>query len=98
MGTSTLFDERTSPGLGSFSKQPREARLWPGNAELYPGIPAGEWRIAAILADQVLAAHLLRGVTAAVRGRVLPETHFEFRGGMSRGGERKGMRPERARA
>jgi hypothetical protein len=98
MGTLTLFDERTSPGLGSFSRQPREARLRPGNAELYPGIRAGEWRTAAILADQVLAAYLLRGLTAAVRGRVLPETHFEFRGGISSGGEREGMRPQRARA
>jgi len=97
MGTSAMFDERTGPGWGSFSRQPREARLRPGNSELYPGIRAGEWRTAAILADQVLAGLLLRGVDAALRGRVLLETHFEFRGGSTTGGEREGVRPRRAR-
>lgn len=95
MGTSTLFHESTTPAYGSFSRQLREARLRPGNAELYPGIRAGEWRTAAILADQVLAGLLLRGVDAAVRGRVLLEAHFEFRGGNTTGGEREGMRPRR---
>jgi hypothetical protein len=76
----------------------REARLRPGKAELYPGIRPGEWRTAASLADQVLAGQLLRGMATAVRGRMLPEDHFEFRGGVAAGGEREGMRPQRARA
>lgn len=73
----------------------RQARLRPGSAALYPGINPGEWRTAAILADQVLAGLLLRGVDAALRGRVLLESHFDFRGGKTTGGEREGMRPRR---
>ena len=92
MGTTTMVDERTFRSSGSFSRQLREARLRPGNAGLYPGIPPGEWRTAAILADQVLAGLLLRGVDAALRGRVLLEAHFEFRGGSTTGGEREGLR------
>jgi len=76
----------------------REARLRQASAEHYPGITAGEWRTAASLADQVLAGQLLRGVVMALRGRVLPEAHFEFRGGVASGGEREGVRPQRARA
>lgn len=75
----------------------REACLRGGHGSVYPGLIAGEWKTAAVLADQVLAARLLRGETAAVRGRVLPENHFTFRGGVSTGGERDGLR-ERARA
>lgn len=95
MGTWTMFHERATSGGGSFLRQLREARLRPGNAELYPGISAGEWKTAAVVADQVLAGLLLRGVEAAVRGRVLLETHFEFRGGSTTGGEREGIRPRR---
>ena len=75
----------------------REAQLRPGYAELYPGIRAGEWRAAATLADQVLAARLLQGVTTAVWGRVLPEVHFEFRGGTTVGGQREGIRLPQAK-
>jgi hypothetical protein len=75
----------------------REACLRAGHGRLYPGLVAGEWKTAAVLADQVLAGHLLRGATVVVRGRVLPETHFEFRGGISIEGERNGLR-ERAMA
>jgi hypothetical protein len=74
----------------------REACLRAGHGSLYPGLIAGEWRTAAVLADRVLAGHLLRGAAAAVRGRVLPESHFAFRGGISTGGEREGLR-ERTR-
>jgi hypothetical protein len=76
----------------------REAQLRPGSAELYPGIRAGQWRTAATLADQVLAGQLLQGVASAVRGRALPELHFDFRGGITSGGERKGVRPRKERA
>jgi hypothetical protein len=70
----------------------REAQLRPHYAELYPRIRAGEWRSAATLADQVLAGQLLNEVATAVRGRVLPELHFEFRGGTRTGGQREGLR------
>jgi hypothetical protein len=70
----------------------REARLRPEFAASYPGIPAGEWTSAAVLADRVLAAALLRNSETAIRGRVLFDAHFEFRGGRAQGGEREGLR------
>jgi len=74
----------------------REARLRSEHATLYPGIPAGEWLPAAVLADRVLAGRLLRGASSALQGRVLVEEHFEFRGGdAARQGEREGYRPRR---
>jgi hypothetical protein len=74
----------------------REARLLPEHAHLYPGVPAGEWLGAAVLADRILAARLLRGACSAIQGRVLVEEHFEFRGGDTGvRGEREGFRPRR---
>jgi hypothetical protein len=70
----------------------REARLRPEFAALYPGLRAGEWSPAATTADRVLAGCLLRGGGLVVRRRVLPDAHFEFRGGESEGGEREGVR------
>jgi hypothetical protein len=70
----------------------REARLRPQFAELYPEIAAGKWSPAAVLADRILAAAVLRGSEAALRGRVLNDRHFEFRGGELSGGERQGVR------
>jgi hypothetical protein len=63
----------------------REARLSPGAAHHYPWIEAGRWQPAALLADQVLAGHLLRGTHQITCRRVLPRAHFEFRGGTARG-------------
>ena len=77
----------------------REARLQPEYASLYPGVTAGEWLHAAILADRILAGRLLRGASSAIQGRVLVEEHFEFRGGdTGRRGEREGFRPRRSGA
>jgi hypothetical protein len=73
----------------------REARLSVHAAQRYPWIHAGEWQPAALLADRVLAGHLLRGGYAVTRGRVLHEAHFEFRGGTARSDERNGVRPRR---
>jgi hypothetical protein len=73
-------------------RRPREARLRVEYGELYPGLRAGEWEAAAVLADRVLADRLLRGSETALEGRVLLEAHFDFRGGASRGGERDGVR------
>jgi hypothetical protein len=70
----------------------REARLRSGQSGRYPGVAPGEWKTAAALADQVLAGLLLRGEESALRGRVLPEAYFEFRGGSTKGGERIGLR------
>jgi hypothetical protein len=60
----------------------REARLKLEYAHLYPGVEAGVWESAGVLADRVLAARLLRPNNGFVLSdRALPEEHFEFRGG-----------------
>ena len=51
----------------------REARLRPEFAACYPGLRAGEWAPAAVVADRVLAQSLLRASDGIVRGRVLLE-------------------------
>ena len=69
---------------GSYARvNRREARLRPEYARLYPGISAGEWEPAAILADRVLAHHLLYALDVGLPPRRLLEKHFEFRGGES---------------
>lgn len=79
----------TSPGR---RRRSREARLYPQFAHLYPDLRAGEWVSAATMADRVLAGSLIRGGESAIRGRVLLDAHFEFRGGESEGGVREGVR------
>ena len=73
----------------------REARLLPGAAQHYPWIAADRWQPAALLADQVLAGHLLRGTHQVACRRLLPEAHFEFRGGAARGEPGDAGRPRR---
>ena len=74
---------------------PREARLRPEHAHRYPDVRPERWEPAATVADRVLAGWLLRGNLLAIRGRVLLDAHFEFRGGSARGGQREGARPRR---
>ena len=81
--------------ITSSGQAPREARVRPEHAHRYPGIRPERWESAATVADRVLAGWLLRGNDIAIRGRVLLEAHFEFRGGSERGGEREGARPQR---
>jgi hypothetical protein len=83
----------TSPKPGR--RQSREARLRAEFAYLYPGLRPREWDSAAMVADRVLAGCLIRNSETAIRGRVLLDPHFEFRGGESEGGERKGVRFDR---
>jgi hypothetical protein len=60
----------------------REARLKLEYAHLYPGVEAGVWESAGVLADRVLSARLLRPNNGFVLSdRALVEEHFEFRGG-----------------
>jgi hypothetical protein len=73
----------------------REARLRPDAAHQYRWIETGRWQPAALLADQVLAGHLLRGTHNLTWRRALPEAHFEFRGGAARGESRDAGRPRR---
>jgi hypothetical protein len=63
----------------------RQALLKSGSAHLYPGIPAGEWQPAAVMADMVLALRQAPRVSQSGRERVLDERHFEFRGRLSAG-------------
>jgi hypothetical protein len=81
--------------MTSGEQGPREARVRPEHAHRYPGIRPERWEPAATLADRVLAGWLLRGNDIAIRGRLLLDAHFEFRGGSERGGEREGARPRR---
>ena len=73
----------------------REARLRDEWGPLYPGLKTEEWEAAAVLGDRLLAESLLRGSSVALHGRTLPDAHFEFRGGVARGGERAGLRAAR---
>ena len=81
-----------SPALTLETRSRREACLRPEHATRYPGLAAGQWESAATLADRVLAGALLRQDTT-LRGRVLLDEHFEFRGGALRQVER--ARPRR---
>lgn len=60
--------------------RPREARLLPGSAHIFPGIPPGVWIQAATMADIVWTRRLQRAEGWLV-GRALPPEHFEFRYG-----------------
>jgi hypothetical protein len=63
----------------------REARLRPEYAQLYPMLAPGAWEAAAAIAERVAATRLLQLAEAYVlHDRVLPEAHFEFRGGTPR--------------
>ena len=69
----------------------REARLRPEFAHLYPGLTPGQWESAARIAEAVLANLMLQEMAETPASeRVLPEEHFEFRGGASarRAGQR----------
>ena len=63
----------------------REARLRAEHAHLYPGVRAGVWENAAVVVDRVVAARLLYGERVPIQERVLPQSHFEFRGGSDTG-------------
>jgi hypothetical protein len=64
----------------------REARLRQKFAQLYPTLTPGEWEPAARIAEAVLANLLLHEMTDSPSpDRLLPEEHFEFRGGAEPG-------------
>jgi hypothetical protein len=63
----------------------RQALLKSGSAHLYPGIPAGEWQPATVMADRGLALRSIPRTTHGSRERILDERHFEFRGRLSAG-------------
>jgi hypothetical protein len=60
----------------------REVKVKAGSGHLYPEARLGGWEPAAVLARRVADRILARqGYAALLHGRVLPESHFEFRGG-----------------
>jgi len=71
----------------------RQARLKPQFAALYPGVVAGEWLPAWLLAEQLMAAAVQRGESGA---RVCDPAHCEFRGGGKRPPELRGLRTRAA--
>jgi hypothetical protein len=63
----------------------REARVRPEYAHLYPMLKPGAWDSAAVTAEKVAAIRLQQLADSYVlHDRVLPEAHFEFRGGTPR--------------
>lgn len=65
--------------------EPREARLRPEFAPLYPGVPPDRWMPARELNQLAGAARLgWTGRPEELRGRMLDPRHFEFRGGSLR--------------
>jgi hypothetical protein len=58
--------------------RPREARLRPASAHLYPGITPDVWIQASTMSDIVWAARLRRA-EGSLAGRILDPAHFEFR-------------------
>jgi hypothetical protein len=63
----------------------RRTMLKPEFAELYPELPVGEW-LGALEAAMRRAERLWfeHGPAALMRGRILPDEHFEFAGGKNR--------------
>ena len=67
-------------GAGVLVSAPREARLKPEFAGLYPDVAAGVWLLAAHVAE-TLANLARKDPEGDLLRRVLDERHFEFRGG-----------------
>jgi hypothetical protein len=59
----------------------REARLRPRFAELYPALTSDTWMGAAELGGVLLRWIAEGGATPPLGARLLPDEHFEFRGG-----------------
>jgi hypothetical protein len=70
----------------------REARLRPECARLYPSLTPGQWEPAAVLGSRILMWQLQQFGPVKLGERLLPEAHFEFRGGGPRPSERAGER------
>jgi len=94
----TLESGRSITGPATAWSGRREARLRPEHAHRYPGLHAEEWVSAAMLADRLLAAALLRRRDTSLWIRLLRDEHFEFRGGgglMAPEGEERPRREDR---
>lgn len=63
----------------------REARLRPQYAHLYPELPADTWMPASEVGATILMNQLRSTQPFNFGERLLPDEHFEFRGGAERG-------------
>jgi hypothetical protein len=64
----------------------RRARLRREYASLYPGVASGTWMGAGRMAETVRYSSRQAWLRERLGHRLLPETHFEFRGGRPRRG------------
>jgi hypothetical protein len=73
-------------GVGHTTITLREARLRFEFASRYPWLEPGMWEIATELAGRFLAQHSMQpSLGHLLSNRLLPDEHFEFRGGGPRG-------------
>lgn len=79
---------------GRPGRREREARIKLQHAGHYPGINAGEWMPAWLLAEQLLESAERQGVRPG--GRVCDPAHCEFRGGGPRPPALRGLRTRAA--
>ena len=63
----------------------REARLRPAYAHLYPELRADEWMAATEVGATILMSQLRSQRPLSLGECLLPDEHFEFRGGADRG-------------
>ena len=66
----------------------RVARLRPEFAHLYPELAAGQWLSASEVGATILMSQLKSSRPPMLGERLLPDGHFEFRGGPARDFER----------
>lgn len=72
----------------------RQARLRPQYTQFYRGIPPNEWWPAWLMAEKLLELAEAGGVPPDQR--ICDPSHFEFRGGQSRGPRLQDLRTRRS--
>ena len=72
----------------------RQVRLKPQYTDLYRGVPPNEWWPAWLMAEKLLELAEAQGVSP--QERICDPTHFEFRGGQSRGPRLQDLRTRRS--
>jgi hypothetical protein len=76
-----------------FNSRIRLVRLRPEFASLYPGLDPMVWETATELMARLLAQHAVQPSPGfMLSNRVLPDQHFEFQGGSTRGSSRSGVK------
>jgi hypothetical protein len=81
------------PKPGHQSRE-RRVRLKQQYAHLYPGISPTEWWPAWLIAEKLLALAETQGVSP--QERIFNPSHFDFRGGSSRGPRLQDLRTRRS--